>query len=97
MKWYHVRFTHSDLNSLEDQKFVKEFIHFSYEHKLAKDLVLYGLKFEVDHGQTFYLSSPIRLETDLKKWLAHYNAQVTFRPNLNLLYHVAGANGELKE
>ena len=75
----------------------KRFYRFSYEHKLAKDLVLYGLKFEVDHGQAFYISTPLEIETDLKKWLAHYNAQVTFRPNLNLLYHVAGGNGELNQ
>jgi len=96
MKWYHIGFTHTELTSLENQKFIKEFIRFSYEHKLAKDLILYGLKFEVDHGQAFYISTPIQFETDLKKWLAHYNAQLTFRPNLNLLYHAAGGNGELK-
>lgn len=94
MKWYHIRFTHTELNSLEDQKFVKEFIHFCHDRKFPKDLILYGLKFEVDYGQAFYISSPIQLETDLKKWLAHYNAQLTFRPNLNLLYQVAGGNGQ---
>ena len=96
MKWYHVSFTHTELNALEDQKFIKEFIHFIHEHKNPKDLALYGLKFEVDHGQAFYISVPIIFETDLKRWLANYNVQITSRPNLNLIYVVAGSNGEIK-
>ncbi len=94
MKWYHIRFTQSELAHHIDQKFIKEFVNFIHLSKSPSGLVLYGLKFELDLGIAFFISTPIQFENELKKILSNYSAQISSRPNLNLLYPIAGESEE---
>lgn len=95
MKWYHIKFTNTDLSGNLDEKFIGQFINLVHRLHTPDKFGLYSLKFHEDDGLTYFASSPIEFVEDLKKLLSYYPAQEVSRPNLKLLNLEIGKNGIL--
>lgn len=85
MKWFYVKFTSSELFTNSDATFVKEIITFAHSVKHPDEFGLYSLKFRLEEGVAYYISSPDNLHYKIKEILARYNSAEVSRPNLNLL------------
>jgi len=90
MKWFHLTFSHTDLTLLNDERLIKEFILLYHQLKHPDGLALYELKFSVEDGKVFYLSSPDEFSNKVKNVLTNFNSQEVSRPNLKVLSIVLG-------
>ena len=95
MKWFHISFTESDLHLQNDQKFVHDFVKLLHTLKHPDKLGLYGLKFRMNEGQAFYVSTPKEIAYQVKELLAYFEVQEVSRPNLKVLKLELGKNGIL--
>lgn len=85
MKWFHIQFNQNELIEQNDAVFVRQFITFSHSLKHPEELNLYSLKFKLDKGSAYYVSSPDKLDYKVKAILARFNFSEVARPNLKLL------------
>lgn len=85
MKWFHIKFTSSEMFLHTDATFVRQFITFSHSVGHQEELGLYSLKFKIDDGAVYYVSSPDVISYKVKALLARFNASEVSRPNLKLL------------
>lgn len=85
MKWYHILFDQNELFKQNDVVFVRQFITFSHSVKHPEELNLYSLRFKMDKGSAYYVSSPDVLDYKVKAILARFNFSEVSRPNLKLL------------
>ena len=92
MKWFHINFTESDLHLQNDQKFVYDFVNLLHKLKHPEKLGLYGLKFQMNEGQAFYVSAPLDNAYAVKEFLAYYQVTEVSRPNLKVLKLALGKN-----
>lgn len=90
MKWFHLIFSQTDLTLLNDEKLVKQFIQLCHQLKRPEGLALYELKFRVEEGKVFYLSTPDEYSYKVKNILAHFNCKDVSEPNLNVLSLILG-------
>ncbi|HCY77719.1 MAG TPA: hypothetical protein DHV28_17545 [Ignavibacteriales bacterium] len=95
MKWFHIKFSSTDLFGNSDEKFINQFINLVHTLHSPEKLGLYSLKFHQDDGLTYFASCPVQFAGELKKVLSYYPAQEVSRPNLNLLNLEIGKNGVL--
>ena len=96
MKWYHIHFKEADLSSSYDERLLKELSALIEKLHQPQDLGLYQLKFRVEDGQVFYISTPDEYDYKLKSILAHYTVQEVSRPNLKVLKIVLGKGVQLE-
>ena len=85
MKWFHIKFTSSEMFLHTDATLVRQFITFSHSVGHPEELGLYSLKFKLDEGNAYYISSPDLISYKVKALLAHFTTSEVSRPNLNLL------------
>ena len=85
MQWYFVKFNERELFIKEDNYFVSQFIKLLHELKHPQDLALFGLKFQLDEGIAFYISSPPHTTDKVKNLLSHHLAEEISCPNLKVL------------
>lgn len=89
MKWYYLSFDAHQIFTQSDQSFIKDFIHFLHKNKNPEELGLYKLRFNLEDRSVFYLSTPDKLDYEVKKLLAPYPVEISNNPNqkvLELLY-----------
>ena len=85
MKWFHIKFTSNEMFLHTDATLVRQFITFSHSVGHPVELGLYSLKFKVEDGNAYYVSSPDVISYKVKALLARFTATEVSRPNLNLL------------
>jgi hypothetical protein len=85
MKWFHIKFSSSEMFTHTDATFVRQFITFSHSVGHPEELGLYSLKFKLEDGTAYYVSSPEEISYKVKALLARFTATEVSRPNLNLL------------
>lgn len=85
MKWFHIKFDQNEMFTNIDTIFVKQFISFSHSIKHPESLRLYSLKFKLEDGTAYYVSSPEEQAYKLKALLSRFNYSEVSRPNLKLL------------
>jgi len=85
LKWFHIRFDRNDIFKHNDSVFVRQFIEFSSKVKHPEKLSLYSLKFRMDDGSAYYVSSPAELDYKVKALLSRFSYTEVARPNLKLL------------
>mgnify|MGYP006872373236 CR=1 FL=1 len=85
MKWIHIQFNSTDIYSHQDAVFVRQFVKFSHSVKHPKDLCLYSLRFSMDDGTAYYISTPDDMIDKVKTVFTGFNHSEVKRPNLNLL------------
>ena len=68
-----------------DAALVRQFIAFSHSVGHPEELGLYSLKFKLEDGNAYYISSPDVIAYKVKALLARFTATEVSRPNLNLL------------
>jgi hypothetical protein len=90
MKWYYLLFNEREIFEGISDKFIKDFISLIHKHDNPIHLGLYELKFKIPEGQVYYLSTPVKLDSEVKKILGPYNVQFMNRPNMNVLKLVYG-------
>lgn len=96
MKWFHINFSENDLHLQNDQKFVNDFVRLLHKLKHPEKLGLYGLKFQMNEGQAFYVSAPLANAYAVKEFLSALDVQEVSRPNLKVLKLELGKNGILE-
>jgi hypothetical protein len=96
MKWYHIKFSESDLSSSTDERLIKEFINLSHQIKQPDGLALYELKFRIEEGKVIYISSPDEVAYRVKSLLAHFPTQEVSQPNLKVLNLILGKSPKLR-
>lgn len=85
MKWFHIKFTPSEMFLHTDAALVRQFITFSHSVGHPEELGLYSLKFKLEDGNAYYVSSPDVISYKVKALLARFTATEVSRPNLKLL------------
>jgi hypothetical protein len=90
MKWFHIKFSESDLSTLTDERLIKEFIRLTHQLHHPAGLALYELKFRVEDGKVVYISSPDDYAYKVKSLLGYFPSQEVSRPNSNVLNLVLG-------
>ena len=85
VKWFHIKFTSDDITAHSDASFIRQFITFSQSIDHPEELGLYSLKFRMDNGTAYYVSSPDQIAYQVKSILARFASSEVTRPNLNLL------------
>lgn len=85
VKWFHIKFNQNEVFTHTDATFVRQFITFSHSVKHPENLGLYSLKFKLDNGTAYYVSSPSDIAYKVKAILARFNSSEVSRPNLRLL------------
>ena len=85
MKWFYIKFTSNDMFVHSDATFVRQFITFSHSVSHPEELGLYSLKFKIENGNAYYVSSPDDISYKVKAILARFASEEVSRPNLNLL------------
>ena len=90
MKWYYLLFNEREIFEGIDIKFVRDFISLIHKYGNPPHLGLYELKFKTPNGLVYYLSTPVSLDSEVKKILGPYNVQFLSRPNINVLKLVYG-------
>jgi len=84
------------LHLQNDQKFVYDFVNLLHNLGHPEKLGLYGLKFQMNEGQAFYMSAPLEHAYAIKEYLAFYQVTEVSRPNLKVLKLELGKNGILE-
>lgn len=92
MKWFHVRFDRNEIFKHNDSVFVRQFIAFSSSVKYPEELALYSLKFRMDDGTAYYVSSPDELDYKVKAILNSFFYSEVALPNIKLLNLEFGKN-----
>ncbi len=95
MKWFHISFSENDLYQQNDQKFVHDFVQLLHKLHHPEKLGLYSLKFRMNEGNAFYVSTPVEIAYRVKELLAYFEVQEVSRPNLKVLKLELGKNGIL--
>lgn len=90
MKWYYLLFNEREIFEGIDAIFIKDFISLIHEHNYPERLGLYELKFHTPQGKVYYLSTPAKFDSEVKKILGPYNVQFLSKPNMNVLKLVYG-------
>lgn len=85
LKWFHIQFTNNEMFTHTDATFVRQFITFSHSVNHPDELGLYSLKFKMDAGNAYYVSSPDQIAYKVKAILARFSSTEVSRPNLKLL------------
>ncbi|MFZ1520128.1 MAG: hypothetical protein WAU11_15220 [Ignavibacteriaceae bacterium] len=85
MKWFHIQFSEDELIKQSDAVFVRQFITFSNSVQHPEELNLYSIKFKLDTGTAYYVSSPDEIDYKVKAILIRFNFSEVSRPNLKLL------------
>jgi hypothetical protein len=83
--WFHVKFSSNELFAGSDSAFIRQFITFSHSINHPEELNLFSLKFKIDDGTAYYVSSPDDIAYKVKAILARFNSSEVSRPNLKLL------------
>lgn len=92
MKWYYLHFNEREIFDGADIQFVKDFISLVHNHNNPANLCLYQLKFDVQDGQVFYISTPTSLDSEVKQILRPHKVQYANCPNIRVLDLVCGNN-----
>lgn len=90
MKWYHIKFSESELSISTDERLIREFINLAHQLKQPPGLSLYELKFRIEEGKVLYISSPEEYSYKIKNLLSHFTSQQVSRPNLKVLNLIFG-------
>lgn len=90
MKWFHIKFSESELSSLMDERLIKEFIRLVHQLKQPEGLALYELKFSIEEGKVVYISTPDEYSYKVKSILGYFSSQEVTNPNIKVLSLVLG-------
>lgn len=85
MKWFHIKFNSNEVFAGSDAVFIRQFITFSHSVNHPEELGLFSLKFKMDDGTVYYVSSPDLIDYKIKAILTRFNFSEVSRPNLKLL------------
>ena len=97
MEWFFINFTEIDLFARTDEIFIREFFNLLRLQNHPEKLGLYKLKFHLDEGAVFYISTPKAISQQVKSVLTNFPASEVSRPNLKALELLLGKNGILVE
>ena len=92
MKWFHIKFSQTDLFTKSDEKLVSQFIKLRHNLGNPENLALCSLKFKQEDLLTYFISAPIEAAYQVKTLIAQYDAIEVSRPDLKVLNVELGTN-----